>query len=262
VLRALPDLARVSIAGVIAYRAEMIIWILSTLMPLVMASLWTAAAASAPIANFSKEGFARYFAVTLVVRQLTSVWLVWELNYEIRQGKLSNKLLKPVHPLLQHAIDMLAAMPFRVIVLLPVLAILFLWWPALWRTPSLDEAALFGLSVALAWAINFGVQALFATFSFWIDKSDALFGVWFGLWSLCSGYLAPLDVFPAWARDVLRVLPFRGMLGLPVEIWGGFTSTRDAWPEVAVQAAWVVLLWGLVGVTWRRGIVRYGAYGA
>lgn len=260
--RAAPDLARVSIAGVVAYRAEMVIWILTTLLPLIMLALWTAVAGDGPVAGYSEVSFARYFMVTLLVRQLSSVWLVWELNYEIRSGRLSNKLLKPMHPLLQHAAEMIASVPFRALVTLPIFAVILTLRPELWLTPSPAALVLFSASMILAWVINFLVQALFATFAFWIDKTDALFGVWFGLWSLLSGYLAPLALFPAPLVPWLTLLPFRGMLGLPVEILGGFVTPSDALPEVFVQAVWVSVLFVLVQLFWSRGLVRYGAYGA
>lgn len=262
VWRAIPDLSRVALAGVVAYRAEMVIWILSTLLPLIMLALWTAVAEQGPIAGYDEEGFARYFAVTLLVRQLSSVWLVWELNYEIRSGRLSTKLLKPMHPLLQHAIEMVVAVPFRAAVMLPILLLMLLLRPDLWATPSWPALLLFAVSMVLAWIINFLIQALFATFAFWVDKTDALFGVWFGLWSLLSGYLAPLAVFPEALKPLLVLLPFRGMLGLPVEILGGFVDPVAALPEVAIQLGWALALLAVVQLFWRRGLVRYGAYGA
>lgn len=262
VLRALPDLMRVAFAGAVAYRAEMVIWILSTLLPLVMLALWNAVASEGPIAGFDEVSFARYFAVTLFVRQVSSIWLVWELNQEIRTGHLSGKLLKPMHPLVQHAVDMLAALPFRLVVLAPLLIGLAVWKPALWQTPSLAAAALFVVSMTLAWLMNFFVQSLFAILAFWIDKSDSLFGVWFGLWGLFSGYVAPLAMFPEAMQPVLKLLPFRGMLGLPIELLGSFLDPWAALPEVGVQVAWVVTLGIAVHFGWRAGVRRYGAFGA
>lgn len=261
-VRALPDLVRVGFAGVVAYRAEMVIWILSTLIPLIMLAVWDAVAVGGPIAGFGQIDFARYFAVTLLVRQLSSVWLVWELNYEIRTGKLSTRLLKPMHPLVPWAIDMLTAIPFRVLVLVPILAALLVWRPELWHTPSVGQLGLFVVSMVLAWLVNFLVQALFAILAFWIDKTDALFGVWFAMWSILSGYMAPLAIFPDSLRPVLKLLPFRGMLGLPVEILGGFLDPWAALPEVGIQVAWCAVLFVAVRWCWARGIARYGAYGA
>ena len=80
----------------------------------------------------------------------------------------------------------------------------------------------------LAWLINFLIQALFGILAFWMDKSDALFGIWFALYSLLSGYVAPLATFPESLRPLLLALPFRGMLGVPVEVLGGFLTTSEA----------------------------------
>lgn len=262
VLRALPDMLRVGFAGVVAYRAEMIIWILSTLLPLVMLALWNAVAVGGPVAGFDETLFARYFATTLLVRQLTSLWLVWEVNYEIRNGKLSNRLLKPMHPLIQHGVDMVAAVPFRALVLVPLLLALLVWRPDLWRAPSIAAMGLFAVSLVLAWLINFLVQALFAVLAFWFDKTDSLFGLWFAVWGLLSGYVAPLALFPEALQPVLKVLPFRGMLGLPVEILGGFLDPLAALPEVGIQVLWVGALALAVHYGWRSGVRRYGAYGA
>ena len=262
VVRALPDLFRVGFAGIVAYRAEMTIWILTATLPLIMLALWNAVAAEGPVAGFDQVEIARYFAATLLVRQLTSVWLVWSLNYEIRSGALSQRLLKPMHPLIQSAVEMIVSVPFRVVVLTPLMLALLLWRPELWLTPSPSAFLLFVVSLALAWAINFLVQAIFATFSFWVDKTDGLFGVWFAAWSLLSGYIAPLATFPGWAREILVLLPFRGMLGLPVEILGSFLTPADALPQVGLQIAWVVVLTGLLSFTWSRGVRRYGAFGA
>jgi ABC-2 type transport system permease protein len=51
-VRAFPTLFRVGLAEMIAYRAEFIIWILTTNMPLVMMALWTAVAPEGPVGRF------------------------------------------------------------------------------------------------------------------------------------------------------------------------------------------------------------------
>lgn len=261
-IRAAPTLFRVAFADVVAYRAEMAIWVLSATMPLIMLALWNAVAAEGPIAGFGQTEMARYFAATLVVRQLTGAWILWQLNYLIRTGGLSPLLLRPMTPLLYEAASMLTAMPFRMVVLVPLLAALLLWRPDLWTSPSPAALVAFAISVSLAWLMSFLVQALFGMVAFWLDQSLGLFGVWFAAWGLLSGYVAPTALFPEALQPVLKWLPFRGMLGLPVEILGGFLPVADAIPEIGVQVLWTAVLLLLVRWTWKRGIVRYGAHGA
>ncbi|HVV81815.1 MAG TPA: hypothetical protein VHE35_02005, partial [Kofleriaceae bacterium] len=60
-LRAMPTMLRVGLAETIAYRAEMIVWILTTTMPLVMLALWTSVAAEAPFQQFTQADFVAYY---------------------------------------------------------------------------------------------------------------------------------------------------------------------------------------------------------
>jgi len=260
--RALPTLFRVGFADVVAYRAEMAIWVLTATMPLIMLALWNAVAAQGPVAGFGQVEMARYFAATLVVRQLTGAWILWQLNYLIRTGGLSPLLLRPLNPLTYEAVSMVVAMHFRMVILAPLVGALLWWRPELWKAPGWAAFGLFFVSVALAWLLSFLIQALFAMLAFWLDQSMGLFGVWFAAWGLLSGYFAPTAVFPAAWKPILEWLPFRGMLAVPVELLGGFLSARDALPQIGIQLGWTLTLAALAAFTWRRGLRRYGAYGA
>ncbi len=261
-VRAMPAVFRVGFAELIAYRAEMVVWILSATMPLIMLALWNSVVAEAPIAGFGPTEITRYFAAALVVRQLTGAWLVWHLNWMIRSGGLSARLLRPINPLVYEGVTMLSAMPLRIAVLTPMLAGLVLWRPELVIWPGAAALALFVVSVLLAWVLTFLVQGLFGMLAFWTDQSQGLFGVWFTFWMLLSGYIAPLQMFPEAFQSVLAWLPFRGMIAVPVELLGGFLTPRDALFDIGVQVAWTAILLLVSAVVWRRGIRRYGAFGA
>ena len=50
----MPALFRLGFASIVAYRAEMVIWILSATMPLVMLALWNAVTAEGAVAGFGQ----------------------------------------------------------------------------------------------------------------------------------------------------------------------------------------------------------------
>jgi ABC-2 type transport system permease protein len=261
-LRALPTVARVSVARHVAYRAEMTIWILTATLPLIMLGLWNAVAADGPVAGFDQADVARYFVATLICRQLTGAWVIWELSYAIRLGQLSPQLLRPFPPLLNYAVWMVTAMPFRLAILTPVVLALIAWRPDLFELPPPSLLLLFLPSIALAWTMNFLIQCAFGLLAFWLDKTDGIFGVWQSVWFLLSGYVAPLAFFPVGWQRVLAWSPFRGMLAAPVEALGGFVDPAQARFDLAVQAGWTVACFLLVAVLWKRGVARYGAFGA
>lgn len=260
VLRAWPTMWRVAVAEMVAYRAEMVIWILSATLPLVMLALWNAASAGGPLAGFSQSDFARYFAVTLVVRQVTGAWIVWELNYQIRTGALSPMLLKPVNPLFYNLASTWTAVPWRMVVLAPILTVLLWWRPDILWVPTGTQVAAFVVSTALAMLLSWLVQCCFGVAAFWVDQSLGLFSVYFAVWAFFSGYVVPSALLPPALADVVRWLPFHGTLGAPIDILVGVEG--HPWRAVGVQAGWVVALAGLASALWRAGLRRYGAVGA
>jgi hypothetical protein len=55
-----------------------------------------------------------YFLATFIVRQLTGCWAFYEMNFEVRNGTLAMRLLRPVHPLWAYAFENIAPSPMRI----------------------------------------------------------------------------------------------------------------------------------------------------
>ncbi len=259
-LRALPTMLRVGFSEAVAYRAEFLVWLLSTNMPLVMLALWSAVAREAPVGRFGRTDFTAYFLAALVVRLMTGAWVIWELTYEIRQGTLAFRLLRPVHPLLGYACENLAAMPLRLVLSVPVVAaLLFTAGEHLTRDPFL--LALFPLTLVGAWLITFLAMSIVGALAFYVDSAGSVFEIWMGLFGVFSGYLVPLDLFPPWMTALSRALPFRYLLAFPVEMVIGMQSRERALVELSAQWLFVAALGACAVWVWRLGLRRFAAFG-
>jgi len=261
VLRALPTLLRIGVAETIAYRAEFLVWILTTNMPLVMLALWHAVAADGPVGRFDQKQFTAYYLGVLVVRLATSNWMAWQMSMEIRDGTLSAKLLRPIHPLYSYAADHLSALPMRILVVSPIVALMFVTsWDRLVRH---DPRLVLVLLAALvgAWLLTFFAMVLLGAIAFYVDSAMGPFELWIGVHALCSGYLIPLEVLPAWVRGAADVLPFRFMLAFPVEALVGLLSPGHALRLLGAQWLYVAVTGWLALRVWRAGIRRYAAFG-
>ena len=261
-IRVIPDVCRVKFARLIAYRAEMIIWIFTAMLPLVMLAMWQTVATDNPIGRYGQTEFTRYFVSTLIVRQLIGAWVVWQMNFDIRSGALSAQLLRPVNPIIVYAIWMLTAVPLRVIYLSPLIIFLVIWQPDIIYVPDIPMMTIFAFSALLAWGIAFLIQCMFGILAFWLDRTEGLFGVWIAAWAVLSGYIAPLDLFPESFQNILYWLPFRSMLATPVEVLSGFLTTQEALKALSVQFLWFIIsCWGTHWL-WKKGLKQYGAFGA
>jgi ABC-2 type transport system permease protein len=260
-LRAFPAMLRVGVAEAVAYRAEMLVWVLATTMPLVMLALWTAVAREAPVGRYDEPRFVAYFLATFIVRQLTGSWAFYEMNFDVRDGRLAMRLLRPIHPLWAYAAESIASMPMRAAVSLPVaaIALAIVGRDAITHDPA--AWALCGLSIVGGWLITLFVNFAVGCLSFFVESSIKVMDLWLVFFFVLSGYLLPVDLFPPALRAVVDWLPFRYQIGLPVELMTGAYGARDAMWLMARQWMWVAMGLSATAALWRFGLRRFAAYG-
>jgi ABC-2 type transport system permease protein len=251
----------VGFAGAVAYRSEMLIWLLSTNTPLIMMLLWTAVAAEGPMGRFGQAEFVAYFLATLVVRLLTGAWVAWEMNAEIRQGQMAGRLLKPLHPFVAYAAENFAAWPLRLLMVLPIGVVAFATVGRAALTHDARQLALVPLTLLGAWAITFCAMLTIGSLSFFWESTMSLMEVWMAMYVTLSGYIVPLELFPRAVAEVIAVLPFPFLLSFPVENLLGLISWEESLARLAVQWCYVAAFLTLATVTWRAGVRRYEAFG-
>ncbi len=260
--RIYPTLLKTGFAEVVAYRAEFVVWMLSTTLPLVMLALMSAVAREAPIGGFDQPKVVAYYLATLIVRQVASSWVMWEIMHDIREGTLAMHLLRPVHPLLARSAESLAGVPLRGLVALPVALL-----AARARVgrdhvhPTSLIIGCFFLSLAGAWLLNFAVSAMCGILALYVDSSQSIWEVWLGGFMLLSGYLLPLSLFPHWAEHIARMLPFPYLQAVPVEMITGARSRVESLRGLGFQFLYAAVALVAMQLFWRRAIRRFAAYG-
>lgn len=261
-LRAMPTMLRIGVAETVAYRAEFLVWILTMTMPLVMLGLWTSVADEAPFASYGSADFVAYFLSTLIVRNLTSTWVGWQIAQEIRDGQMSMRLLRPIHPFYTLGSSHLAAVPFRSAVALPLAVVLLLssGAGAMAHAPAQLVCAI--PSVMIAWLITFAIQYAIGSVAFWLTDINAFTNIYYGVFALFSGYLLPLPLMPSFLAEVAKYTPFPSMLAAPVEIMTRDLTGAEIAELLATQCGWAAGMLMVALAVWRLGIRRFEAVGA
>lgn len=246
-------------AYMVEYRAELILWVLSGSLPLILMGVWIEAASGGQF-GLKPVDFARYFLAAFIVRQLTVVWVVWEFEREVVEGRLSPRLLQPIDPVWHHVAshvsERLARLPFAVLLVL----LFFVLYPQAFWVPSFAQLLLFLLAIALAFGLRFLIQYTFAMVAFWTERASALEQFWMLFFLFLSGLIAPLEVFPPLVRQVTLWTPFPYfvyfpasiLIGLPVNLAQGFLA----------MLGWSGLFFVLNRWLWRRGLKQYSGMGA
>ncbi len=246
-------------AYMVEYRAELLFWVLSGTLPLILMGLWAEAAQGGQFALGPTE-FIQYFLAVFLVRQFTVVWVIWEFEREVVEGKLSPYLLQPVDPVwrhfFSHVAERFARLPFAIV----LLGLFLMLYPQAAWLPSLGNGILAALAVTIAFCLRFLIQYTFALLAFWAERVVALEQFWFLLYIFLSGMAAPLALFPDSVRAVVLWTPFPYLIYFPASL---LTNQAD---HIA-QGFMAMLLWGLafLGLNrwlWRRGLRQYSGMGA
>jgi ABC-2 type transport system permease protein len=259
--RAYSALLRAYWMRALEYRGVIMIWILAGLLPLVMMMVWLTLSAAGPVAGYDSTTFVSYYLMVILVRRLTGVWIIWDMDREIRLGELSFYLLKPIHPIHHHLARIIAGKPLQIILVGPPVLIAAILLHARYDL-SLLALGLSIVAMAGALLIEFFVQAIMSTTAFWITRATSIAEVWFLARSLLSGWVIPIDLFPPAVSGALFYLPFRYIISFPVEILLGRLTGEKIAQGLMVECVWVALFAAGFFVLWRRGLKRYGAVGA
>ena len=258
-LRKIGTFLSVYYAFMVEYRAELILWVLANSLPIIMMGVWIEAAQSGNF-GLSAIQFARYFICVFFIRQLTIVWVIWEFEKEVVEGRLSPRLLQPIDPVWHHVAghlsERLARLPFT---LLLIVLFFGLYPDALWL-PPFSQLAIALFTIAAAFALRFIIQYTFAMFAFWTERATAIEQLWFLFYLFLSGMIAPLNVFPDLVRDVLMWTPFPYLIYFPAAILMGLPVAMGK--GVTIMLTWTGLFWGVNRWLWRRGLRQYSGMGA
>lgn len=254
---------RVTMIRYMAYRVELVIWLISMILqPVVFLAVWQAAAShlGGQVESFSRSDFTFYFIAVMLVNHLTMAWVMFEWEGRVLHGDLSYLLLRPHHVIHRDIGENVTFKTATFPIMLATAALLawsfdlrpeFVGWAVLAFIPSLF----------LAYVLRFLSDWTVAMGALWTTKVEAINVIYFFLMLLFSGQMAPVQILPGPVQAVANALPFRWMIDFPVRLLMGRLTTQEVQYGLLMQAGWAVVIAALAAIIWRMGMRRYTAVG-
>jgi len=228
--------------------------------PLVYLFVWMAAANEGTSGEFGKDDFIFYYLCMMVINQLTYPVSNWTVGDVIRFGWFSTWLMHPVPPVYEAIATDIATKMICVPFSLAMTVILGLVLrPTL--TFSLSAVLMFIMALLLAQGLRFLLAYVLALLTLWSDRADALLRLNDTLLFLLAGQVAPTALLPGILERVAVMLPYRYMLGFPIELLMGRLSRAQIWEGFGWQMGWLAVVAALHQFVWRRGLRHYTAVG-
>jgi ABC-2 type transport system permease protein len=196
----------------------------------------------------------------IIVNQLTYAQTNWTVGDLIRMGTMNIHLLRPISPIYDALASELAGKVVYLSLILPLTGIL-----GLVLKPELAfrwiNFLFFMVALGLAWGLRFLWGYWIALLAFWASRASALLAIQDSFIFLFAGQVAPVVLLPGIMLEVALYLPFRYMIGFPVEILiGSLTETQIKF-GFAIQIGWLMITWIIFLVIWRSGVKRFTAVG-
>jgi len=158
----------------------------------------------------------------------------------IREGILARRLLRPLHPFWVDLMDNLAYKAFIMVVLIPTVIVLMIFFRPNFQTTAVDVLA-FLPALVLAFILRFCLEWGLAMSAFWTTRTNAINQVYFVVFLFFSGRLAPLELLPGPIQLLASLLPFRWMLSFPLEVLLGGLTAQEIALGYAVQLGWAAV---------------------
>jgi len=246
------------------YRVQSLLWMLfSIVRPVIFLAAWVAVAVAqgGDIAGYKVGDFAAYYVCMTFVSQLVMAWNSHEFEWEVNQGRLSAKLLRPLHPLHYSVVDNLIFKLNTLPVLGVILILVSISFGAIYRTQPWHVVA-FIPSVILAGALLFMFNWVIASLAFWATRMRTANTLFQRATFVFAGQIAPIALLPGWLQTLSYALPFWYMMGAPTEILRGGVTQEQVLQILAGQSVWLVVTFVAFQWIWRRGVRAYSAVGA
>jgi ABC-2 type transport system permease protein len=249
----------------VTYRLNFTMWrVRNVLGLLTLYYLWSSLlSGNASIGAYSKPLMLTYVFGTSFFNAVVLSSRTQEVGEEINKGDLSRFLIRPINYFFYWVSKDVADKAMNVIFSLGELTLLFLILkPPIFIQTNILTILLVLVSTAIALSLNFLISLMLGFVGFWSPETWAprfIFGI---ILYFFAGGMFPLDIFPKTIFTIFKLLPFTYLVFFPIKIYLGQTSGPEILFGIAVSSLWVVLIYRLDSVIWKKGLKEYTAVGS
>lgn len=248
----------------IEYRLNFVMWRIRVMLQLITVYvLWFALLpAGDQLFGYTQSTILTYVLGTAVISSIVFSSRSFSIGDEINKGDLSNYLIKPMNYFTYQFARDIGDKGLNIIFSIIELTILILLLkPPLFIQTNLELLGLAFLAILLGILLFFCCNLLLGMIGFWSPEVWAPRFIFMTLLMFFSGGLFPLDILPDKIYRIFEFLPFGYMMYFPLKIYLGQLTMSAIMQGLMVSGLWVLILFGIVELIWKKGLKGYAAYG-
>lgn len=214
------------------------------------------------IQGYTVNQMTTYVLVGFLVNTAVRNFLTDFIANEIKEGKLSSTLLKPISYIQYSLVREVGRLGLPLIFSFFSQAILILFFldRVIFNT-DWKYLTVMIVMVFLAFITELLFSFLVGLMAFWIVEVDGVNATIARVKRFFSGGYFPLSLLPIALVKISFILPFSYSFFVPTQLYLKKISPLDGLKGVAVQIVWIFLLYFIIKFVWKRGLIKYESVG-
>lgn len=263
IIRKFRAVIRFNWQGELEYRSYFLFWAFIDSLPfLIMFFLWRFIYTDQSIvAGYDLSQMITYYFLVFVIERLASSYMDWNLAMRIKDGQFAQFMYRPLPHRLYYLATSTAQRVTRIFITTPVIILGALIFRKYLIGTTAANVVPFLAAIILAWAISYLLGYVFGYFAFWMEKANAVLYFRWSLVYYLSGQFLPLNIFGATAYEIIKWLPFRYIIGFPIEIYLSKFTASELYLGFGIGLFWVAALFTIERIMYARGIKKFKAVG-
>jgi len=256
----------IGIQNQLVYRANFLFRACFGLLPLIATiSLWRTvySGQSGDVGGYTLAQMISYYLIVTIVDMFTAVSEDdWQIAADIREGNISQFLVKPIDYLKYRLCLFLAGRAiYTAVALVPTVLFILVQREYFVAPADLATVGWFTISIVMTALLQFFLSYAMALLAFWVLEVSTFIFILYAFEYAAGGHLFPLDILPPAMANVLSFTPFPYQLYFPVSIYVGKVSGAALYQGMIIQFLWVMAAYLFARFMWARGIRKYSAVG-
>ena len=207
------------------------------------------------IAGIQRDNMIGYILLTNIVYTFIEINRL-DISSEIQNGTICNYLIKPMNYLVYKTVRYVSSIMVNGVAYVIPVILLFFYYKV-----NYTQVMIFLLLLIQAIIINILITFCLSGLTFWFFDVSSLFYLLNFVLNFFAGTLVPINLLPQFLQKIQRYLPFKNM-GYEVSASIFINTNKEAALISIVQGSvWIVILFALMKVMWKKGKERYEAYG-
>jgi len=230
---------------------------------MILILLWSAIyQGSSLIKGYTLQEMITYVLVGNLFEAMVRNYLTHKIARDIKDGTLSIFLVKPIKYLkYMFAKEFgITILPFLMSCASQILVISFFLNKIVL---NFDFAYLFLIFImlALAYIIELFISYLVGMIAFWTVEVDGVFATIIKLRKLFSGGYFPISLLPSGIVSLSMAMPFVYSFYFPMQLYLKKIDLVGGAKGIGLQVTWIIVLYFISNMIWKKGIKKYEGVG-